>query len=30
MPRAAKSFAWMDDNKDGFLSRAELQPSHQR
>ena len=30
MPRAAKSFAWKDDNKDGFLSRTELQPSHHR
>lgn len=24
MPRMAKGFAWMDDDRDGFLSRAEL------
>ena len=26
MPRLAERFAWMDDNRDGFLSREELQP----
>jgi Ca2+-binding EF-hand superfamily protein len=25
MPRMADRFAWMDDNRDGFLSQAELQ-----
>jgi Ca2+-binding EF-hand superfamily protein len=26
MPRLQQRFAWMDDNRDGFLSRAELRP----
>lgn len=26
MPRLEKSFAWMDENRDGFLSQQELQP----
>lgn len=26
MPRLAKSFAWRDENRDGFLSREELGP----
>ena len=26
MPRLGKAFAWMDDNRDGFLSREELRP----
>ena len=26
MPRMAQGFAWMDDNRDGFLSREELHP----
>ena len=30
MPRLAKRFAWMDDNRDGFLSRAELEPRRHR
>ena len=25
MPRLADRFAWLDDNRDGFLTRAELQ-----
>ena len=28
MPRMAKSFAWMDEDRDGFLSRSDLQPKH--
>lgn len=28
MPRMAKRFAWMDEDRDGFLSRKELQPRH--
>ncbi len=28
MPRMAKSFSWMDEDRDGFLSRKELQPRH--
>lgn len=30
MPRLAKSFAWMDEDRDGFLSRSELQPPRRR
>lgn len=26
IPRLAKSFAWMDESRDGFLSREELRP----
>ena len=26
MPRLAARFAWLDDNRDGFLSRDEAQP----
>src|SRR5690606_41722333 len=29
MPRLAKGFAWMDDDRDGFLSRAELRRSEE-
>ena len=25
MPRLAERFAWLDENRDGFLSREELQ-----
>ncbi len=28
MPRMVKRFAWMDEDRDGFLSRKELQPRH--
>lgn len=28
MPRMAKGFAWMDEDRDGFLNRSELQPRH--
>lgn len=28
MPQMAKRFAWMDGDRDGFLSRSELQPKH--
>ena len=30
MPRLEKSFAWMDENRDGFLSQQELQPRRGR
>lgn len=30
MPRMEKAFAWMDENRDGFLSREELQPQKRR
>lgn len=30
MPRLEKSFAWMDENRDGFLSQQELQPQRHR
>ncbi|WP_233348309.1 hypothetical protein [Luteimonas sp. MC1572] len=30
MPRLAKRFAWMDDNRDGFLGKAELQAGSHR
>jgi hypothetical protein len=30
MPRMAARFAWIDENRDGFLSRAELQSSRRR
>ncbi len=30
MPRLAKGFAWMDDNRDGFLGREELLPARNR
>jgi Ni/Co efflux regulator RcnB len=30
MPRIEKSFAWMDENRDGFLSQQELQPKPHR
>lgn len=30
LPRLADRFAWMDDNRDGFLSREELQPQRHR
>lgn len=30
LPRLADRFAWMDDNRDGFLSREELQPGRHR
>ena len=30
MPRLSASFAWMDDNRDGFLSRGELKPQRVR
>ncbi|KGQ19589.1 Calcium-binding EF-hand protein [Lysobacter dokdonensis DS-58] len=30
MPRLADRFAWMDDNRDGFLTRAELEAGHHR
>ena len=30
MPRLEKSFAWMDENRDGFLSQQELQPKRHR
>ena len=30
MPRMEKSFAWMDENRDGFLSQQELQPRRSR
>jgi Ca2+-binding EF-hand superfamily protein len=30
MPRLAKRFAWMDDNRDGFLDRTELQAGARR
>lgn len=30
MPRLEKSFAWMDDNRDGFLSQEELRPQRRR
>ena len=26
MPRLSSRFAWMDDNRDGFLSSDELRP----
>ena len=28
MPHMADRFAWLDDNKDGFLTRAELEAGH--
>ena len=30
MPRLVRNFAWMDDNRDGFLSREELRPMRAR
>lgn len=30
LPRMEASFAWMDENRDGFLSREELQPPRRR
>ncbi|MBB1472709.1 hypothetical protein H5368_06670 [Luteimonas sp. MC1782] len=30
MPRLAKRFAWMDDNRDGFLGKAELEAGARR
>jgi len=30
MPRLEKSFAWMDENRDGFLSQQELRPKRHR
>jgi hypothetical protein len=30
MPRLAERFAWMDDDKDGFLSQGELRSRHGR
>ena len=30
MPRVSKRFAWMDDNRDGFLGKAELQAGSRR
>lgn len=30
LPRLEKSFAWMDEDRDGFLDRAELKPQHRR
>jgi len=30
MPRLKDRFQWLDENRDGFLSRAELQASHGR
>lgn len=30
MPRLEKSFAWMDENRDGFLSQQELKPHKRR
>lgn len=30
MPRLAERFAWMDDDKDGFLSQGELRGRHGR
>lgn len=30
MPRLEKSFAWMDDNRDGFLSPQEIKPRRGR
>jgi Ca2+-binding EF-hand superfamily protein len=30
MPRMERSFAWMDDNRDGFLSQQELQARRSR
>ncbi len=30
MPRMEKSFAWMDENRDGFLSEQEMRPQRHR
>ena len=30
LPRLKDRFAWLDENRDGFLSRAERQASHGR
>ena len=30
MPRLVRNFAWMDDNRDGFLSREDLRPMRAR
>ena len=28
LPRLADRFAWLDENRDGFLSKAELEAAH--